>query len=92
MIYFVFTKSPWFFCYWHICHLDGRCQIAKSNNSTHIFLLRIAINNALLVSTQTFTSFVYKTKHVVAKRYHQMPKKSFGLRSKNVGSKCLGAI
>ena len=27
----------------------------------------------------------------MAKRYYQMPKKSFRLRSKNVGSKCLGA-
>ena len=56
-----------------------------------MFLLRVAINKALLVSTQSFTSFIYKTKHIVVKRYCQMPKKSFGLRSKNVGSKCLGA-
>ena len=31
MIYFVLTKSPWFYCYRHICYFDGRCQIAKSN-------------------------------------------------------------
>ena len=91
MIHFVLTKSPWFCCYWYICYFDGRYQITKSNCWTHIFLLRVAINKALLVSAQSFTSFIYKTKRIVAKRYHQMPKKSFGLRSKNVGSKCLGA-
>ena len=92
MIYFVLIKSPWFYCYRHICYFDGRCQIAKSNRWTRIFLLRVAINKALLASTQSFTSFVYKTKRVVAKRYYQMPKESFGLRSKNVGSKCFGAV
>ena len=91
MIHFVLTKSPWFYCYWYICYFDGRCQITKSNRRTRIFLLRVAINKALLVSTQSFTSFIYKTKRIVAKRYYQMPKKSFGFRSKNVGSKCLGA-
>ena len=44
MICFVLTKPPWFFCYRHICYFDWRCQIAKPNRWTCIFLLGVAIN------------------------------------------------
>ena len=74
MICFVLTKSLWFFCYWHICYFDWRCQIAKSNRWTCIFLLSVATNKALPISTQSFASFVYKIKHIEAERYDLVPK------------------
>ena len=90
MIYFVLTKSPWFYCYWRICYFDGGYQIAKSRRRTCIFLLRVAINKALLVSTQSFVSFVYKIKDIEAEKYHQIPKIVQALEKK-VGTMCLGA-
>ena len=84
MTYFVFTKSPWFYCYRHICYFDGRRKIANSNRWTCIFLLRVAINKALPISTQSFASFVHKIKYIQAERYDLLPK--------NIGAKCSGAV
>ena len=92
VIYSVATKSPWFYCYRHICYLDGKSQIAKSNLWTCIFLLRVAINKALPVSTQSFASFVYKIKHIQAERYNLLPKNRSRFGAKNVGPKCSGAV
>ena len=82
MIYFVLTKSPWFYCYQHMCYFDGRCQISKSNRWTCIFLLRVAINKALPVSTQSFASFVYKIKHIQAEIHALLLKNRSGFGAK----------
>ena len=63
---------------------QSKCQIAKSNRWTCVFLLRVAINEASLISTQSFASFVYKIKHMQTERYDLLPQKSFRLWSKNV--------
>ena len=67
-----------------MCHFDGRCQIANSNRWACIFLLRVAINKALPVTTQRFASFGYKIKHIQAGRYDLLPKNrsGFGVKMK----------
>ena len=56
------------------------------------FFFSVAINKALPVSNQSFTSFVYKIKHIQAERYDILPKNRSGFGAKNVGPKCSGAI
>ena len=44
--------------------------------------LRVAINKALPVSTQSLSSFVYKIKHIEAERYDVIPKNRSGFGTK----------
>ena len=80
--YMIYFFAPWFYCYRHTCYFDGRCQIAKSNRWTCIFLLRVAINKELPVSTQSFASFAHKRKHGKAERYELLPKNRSGFGAK----------
>ena len=77
VIQYVLTKSPWLYCYWHICYFNGRCQIAKSNRWTCISLLCVTINKALPVTTQSFASFVLQNKIYKGRKMWSKNQKSF---------------
>ena len=76
------TKSPWFYCSGiYVISMDD----AKLQNlivESVFFPLRVAINKALPVSTQSFASFVYKIKHIQAERYDLLPKHPSGFGAK----------
>ena len=47
-----------------------------------IFLLRVAINKALPVTSQSLASFVYKIKNIQTERYDLLPKNCLGFGAK----------
>ena len=66
----------------YVISMEDANFIAKSNRWTCIFLLRVTINKALPVTTQSFASFVYKIKHIEAESHDLINKNRSGFGAK----------